>query len=236
MDIQQKLFWLKNVGISFFCGEHPRSITDSALKASAKISQSQKTDMPQTQQAQTVALQVKDLSELNTAKEKFSLSALKKTATRTVLGQGPLQPKLMCVLEAPDTDADRSGILLSGPNGELLHKMLTAIHLDPVQDVYITTLSPWRTPGNRPLTETERATFLSFLTKEIQLVQPKKIMLYGAGLAAVLLHTDTLAKARGTWHQWENIPTRVTLALNTVRATPQRAQAWEDLQAVEKLG
>ena len=139
-------------------------------------------------------------------------------------------------MEAPDTDADRSGQLLSGPNGELLRKMLTAIHLDTEKDVYITTLSPWRTPGNRSLTETERATFLPFLTKEIQLVQPQKIMLYGSGLAATLLHTDTLAKARGMWHQWENIPTRVTLALNTVKATPQRTQAWEDLQAVEKLG
>ena len=136
-------------------------------------------------------------------------------------------------MEMPDADSDRSGQALAGAQGEQFTKMMHAIHLDTESDIYLTYLSPWRTPGNRPLTASERALFLPFLAREIQLVQPEKILLFGAGVAQTLLNVDSLAKARGHWHKWEDIPVRVTLAISSLKSTPQRRQAWDDLQAVE---
>ena len=218
MDIKKKLYWMMQAGISCFCTEHPKTDTNFA-----KIS----SEMPATMQATASANQAKDLPTLNADKQAFNLSALKKTASHTIFGQGNINPQLMCIMEMPDADSDRSGQTFAGAQGEQFKKMMSAINLD-ISDVYLTYLSPWRTPGNRPLTEAERALFLPFLAREIQLVQPKKILLFGAG------NIDSLAKARGNWHSWNTIPVRVTLALSSLKSTPQRRQAWEDLQAIEK--
>ncbi|MBQ3695766.1 MAG: uracil-DNA glycosylase [Alphaproteobacteria bacterium] len=224
MDIKRKLYWLMQAGVSCFCSESPQK----------SVSSERPTEVSACAQATLTASKAKDLPALNSDKESFGLSSLKKTAAHTIFGQGLAKPTLMCIMETPDTDSDRSGQTLAGPLGEQFGKMMTAIHLDTSKDVYVTYLSPWRTPGNRTLTEAERALFLPFLVREIQLVRPQKILLFGAGVAQALLNIDSLAKARGKWHKWENIPVRTTLAISSLKATPQRRQAWEDLQAVEK--
>ena len=95
-------------------------------------------------------------------------------------------------------------------------------------------MSPWRTPGSRTLTDAERAMFLPFLTQEIQLINPKTILIFGASVAGALIKIPNLSQARGHWHKFENIPVRVTLALGALKTTPLRRQAWADLQEVEK--
>lgn len=225
MNIHQKLYWLMHMGIVNFCTETPRQ---------EPISTKTNTDTPATVQASMQAVCASTLSELNAQKSAFEFSALKKTASHTLLGEGPLQPQLMCVFEMPTADSDRSGQILTGPQGEMFQKMMSAISLDIPKDVYITYLSPWRTPGNRPLTEAEQALFLPFLKREIELVNPHKILLFGSGVANPLLKTESLSKARNTWHQFNNIPVRVTLSLNSIKTTPLRRQAWQDLQEVMK--
>ena len=226
MDIRQKLYWLIQAGISTFCTDTPKH-TDTSLMVQS--------DMPATDQASAVAHQAKDLETLNKDKQAFSFSSLKKMAAHTLLGHGPTKPKLMCILEIPDAGADKSGQIFVGAQGEQLKKMMAAIHLDIENDVYVSFLSPWRTPGNRPLTTAERALFLPFLMREIELVQPQKILLFGAGVSNSLLATESVAKARGIWHEWQGIPTRVTLAISALKTTPLRQQAWDDLQEVEKI-
>lgn len=226
MDIQKKLCWLTRAGVTFLCGESPKNIVTTPKPADETS--------PATIQAAAFAVKATTLNALNKEKQDFALSSLKKTATHTILGSGPTKPKLMCLLDMPDSDSDRAGDALAGAQAEQLKKMMAAIHLDMEKDVYVTYLSPWRTPGNRPLTESERALFLPFLAQEIRLVNPQTILLFGAGLSQTLLKISTLAKARGAWHTWENHPVRVTLALGSLKTTPLRQQAWADLQEVEK--
>ena len=226
MNIEQKLYWLMHMGISCFCAEVPRQ------KATA--TQTVLSDLPATTQAHNQILNVTDLPALNAHKMDFTLSALKKTASHTLLGQGPNKPKLMCIFEMPSADSDRSGETLSGPQGELFIKMMNAIQLDIKKDIYITYLSPWRTPGNRSLTEAEQALFLPFLTREIDLVFPQKILLFGSSVADALLKIKSLTKARGNWHEFQNIPVRVTLALTALKTDVLKRQAWQDLQEVGK--
>ncbi len=229
MDIKQKLYWLLQAGVSVFCSEDPTNYTPKSAETPAK-----EDIVPATQRAQAYAVQAKNLKALNKEKEAFNLSSLKKTATHTLVGTGVQKPELMCIIEMPDSEADKAGTSFSGGQGDLLKKMLKAIHLDLEQNAYATYLSPWRTPGNRPLTRAEQALFLPFLEQEIQFVQPKKILIFGIGVAHALLQQDSLSKARGSWHTMNNVPTRVTLALNAIKTTPQRQQAWIDLQEVEK--
>jgi len=225
MKIQQKLYWLIHMGVTHFCAETPHNIMQPA-----KVNK----DTPATVQASMQAVCASTLSDLNDQKNTFELSALKKMASHTLLGQGPAQPQLMCVFEMPSADSDRSGQILAGSQGEMFQKMMTAIHLDIIKDVYVTYLCPWRTPGNRPLTEAEQALFLPFLQREIELVKPKKILLFGSGIATPLLKTESLSKARNCWHNFHNIPTRVTLSLSSLKTTALKRQAWQDLQEVIK--
>jgi len=226
MNIQQKLSWLLQMGVTHFCAE--------SIKTQHMTSASPSADIPATEQASAQAVNASDLPALNALKENFDLSSLKKTASHTILGQGPSKPKLMCVLETPSADSDRSGLTLSGPQGDLLTKMMKAIHLDIEKEVYIAYLCPWRTPGNRALTESEQALFLPFLAREIELVHPQKLLLFGAPVANALLKTGSLAKARGVWHKFQNIPVRVTLSLAALKTDSLKRQAWQDLQEVEK--
>ena len=227
MDITKKIYWLLQSGITCFCGEKPTIIKPANPQSKA--------DQPASVQAQTYAIQATTLAQLNTEKENFSAATLKKTAAHTLCGFGSMKPKLMCVFDMPDNDSDRSGIPLSGPSGETFKKMMQAIHLDLETQVYVTYFSPWRTPGNRPLTTAEQAQFAPFLKREIEFVKPEKILFFGFSMAKPLLGCDSLAKARGVWHDLDGIPTRVTLALSAVNnSTTNRQHTWADLQAVVK--
>ena len=63
------------------------------------------------------------LSELDKKIQK-SKSALSATAMHALGGSGTVPAEVMCILESPSATEDRTGEALSGPEGELLKKML----------------------------------------------------------------------------------------------------------------
>ena len=224
MNIKKNLLWLINAGITDFAEEHPRK----------SVKKNPKEDVPTSHLASSVAVSAATLDALNTQKQAFTQCPLHKTATHTLLGRGTTSPKLMCIVACPNAESDKSGTSFSGENGALLDRMLKAINLTMDTDTYCTYLSPWRAPGNRKLTDSEIAALLPFLNKEIELVKPQMILLFGAELAKALLGIDSLSKARHVWHTYQSIPARVSLSLDTMKPTAQRKQAWEDLQEVQK--
>src|SRR5690606_37686533 len=70
-----------------------------------------------------------------------------------VLGTGHPHAALMIVGEAPGADEDRTGQPFVGRAGQLLDKILEAVHFTR-EEVYITNILKSRPPGNRdPLPE-----------------------------------------------------------------------------------
>ena len=221
--MKKKLLWLLHAGIDEVIKENLNETTSDNTLA-----------MPTTHQAATIALQAETLDELNRLKKNFSQCSLCKTASHTMIGTGKISPSVMCIVCMPNAESDKTGIAFSGESGSLLNRMLKAIGLNQQTDTYCTYLSPWRAPGNRKLTDTEIAIIKPFLDKEIELIHPKILLLFGTELSKALLNIDTISKARHTWHTYQNIPTRVSLSLDTIKTTTQRQQAWEDLQEVQK--
>ena len=221
MDIKKNLLWMIQAGITEFSTDAPSVVVP-------------KDDTPTTILANSEALQATNLDELNAKKAHFTECPLYKTASHTLCGKGIPFAKLMCIVTCPNADSDKSGISFSGDSGSLLSRMLKAIHLDMETQTYCTYLSPWRAPGNRKLTDSEIATLKPFLDQEIKLVQPQLMLLFGSELSSALLSVNTLSKARHTWHSYLDIPTRVSLPLDTINTTARRQQAWEDLQEVQK--
>ncbi len=62
---------------------------------------------------------------------------------------------------------------------------------------------PWRPPGNRKPEPTEVALCLPFITRHIELVDPRiLVFLGGAPATALLAKFDAISRLRGRWHDY----------------------------------
>ena len=156
---------------------------------------------PQATQAppRAASIEAASLDALHAALQTFNGSALRTTATTTVRPDGHPAAGLVLIGDAPGADDDRSGRAFSGPQGALLDRVLRSIGLDR-SGLLLTFVSPWRPPGNRPLTEAEVQACLPFLLRLLELVQPHRLVLLGAvPVRALTGATDPIRRLRGRW-------------------------------------
>ena len=138
----------------------------------------------------------------------------------------------------PNADEDRSGVALSGATGEMLKKILTAIHCSVEQNTYVFPASPFRAPGARMPTQEEMEISIPFMKKFIEILKPKLILTMGSLPTSILLKSDdAITSLRGKWAEYDGIPVMPTFALayllNNIEA---KRKAWADLQLLaEKL-
>jgi DNA polymerase len=148
-----------------------------------------------------------------------------------VFGTGNPQADLMVVGEAPGADEDRTGEPFVGRAGQLLDKILAAVHFAR-EDVYIANILKSRPPGNRDPLPAEAAAHLPILHRQIALVQPRLILAVGKSAGNGLLgKTASLASLRGTFHDFHGIPLLVTYHPAALLRNPQwKRPTWEDVQ------
>lgn len=162
--------------------------------------------------------------------------ALRSMATHTVRPDGNPQAAIVLIGDAPGSDDDRTGRAFSGRSGEMLDRVLRSIGLDRSQ-VLLTTLVPWRPPGNRPLSESEIASCLPFVHRLLALVRPQRLVLLGAlPVRALTGNTETLRRVRGRWldvqlpAQQLTIPALPMPPLDQwLRSAAARQGVWSDL-------
>ncbi len=183
--------------------------------------------------AQALAEGAADRAALQAALASFDGCALSATATNLVFAEGDPASGLVLVADVPGAAEDRAGTPFAGPGGLFLDRMLASIGLDR-SHVFMTSLIPWRPPGDRKPTETEVQLCLPFFLRHLALLQPKRVVLFGA-LAARTLLTGTGRRPRRVWHTMAvpGLPPVPTLALPTpshIQATPTaKRDAWGDL-------
>jgi DNA polymerase len=150
---------------------------------------------------------------------------------RTVFGVGAKRADWMFVGEGPGAEEDQQGEPFVGQAGKLLDNMLAAIRLKRGESVYIANVVKCRPPGNRNPAPDEAAACEPYLTRQIQLVQPKLIVALGKVAAANLLKTDAaVAAMRGRVHRYQGVPLIVTYhPAYLLRTLPDKAKAWADL-------
>jgi DNA polymerase len=180
------------------------------------------------------------LAALRGALETLKDCALRQTATQMVFGEGPLNPDIMVIGEAPGNEEDQSGRPFVGDAGKMFNQMLAAAGY-PREHCYITNIIPWRPPGNRAPTPHEVAQMLPFLRAHIRLVAPKSLVLLGGVVAKAVLKSDTgIMRLRGKIYPLEgtNILAVPTFHPAYLLGSPlQKQQAWEDLLRLkERLG
>ncbi|QEL64907.1 DNA polymerase bacteriophage-type [Oryzomicrobium terrae] len=151
--------------------------------------------------------------------------------TQTVPGVGDEQADWLFIGEGPGADEDAQGEPFVGQAGKLLDAMLAAIDLKRGDDVYIANAVKCRPPGNRTPEPAEMAACRPFLTRQIELLQPKLLVLLGRAAADSVLGLEKpLAALRGRVHEYQGIPVVVTYhPAYLLRNLPEKAKAWEDL-------
>ena len=156
---------------------------------------------------------------------------LHQTRTQGVLGVGDRNADWLIIGEAPGADEDAQGEPFVGQAGKLLDAMLAAIGLQRGNNVYITNVLKSRPPGNRDPAPDEIAACRPYLLAQIELIQPKLILVLGRIAAQSLLDTqETVGRLRGRVHAFQNVPLVVTYhPAYLLRTLPDKARAWEDL-------
>ncbi len=161
---------------------------------------------------------------------------LGQTRTKFVFGTGNPAASLMFVGEAPGADEDLQGEPFVGRAGQLLNKILEAIHLRR-EEVFICNILKCRPPNNRTPLPEEVEQCLPYLRKQIALVHPKLIVCLGLTAAQNLLRTkESLTSLRGRVLEFEGTPLMVTYHPAALLRNPNwKRPAWEDFQAIQKF-
>ena len=179
----------------------------------------------------------KALESLKKSIENIKNCDLKKQASKIVFSDGNPKSKIMLIGEAPGANEDAEGLPFVGRAGILLDKMLAAINLDR-KKVYISNIVNYRPPENRRPTDEEIKRYLPFITKHIEIINPKILVLLGSTAMNALIGKDVvISKMRGKWieKKFGNCKTSVIVTFHPaflMRQPAQKKMAWIDLKMI----
>ena len=162
---------------------------------------------------------------------------LKRQAKNIVFSDGNPNSKIMLIGEAPGANEDEEGLPFVGRAGALLDKMLAAIDLDR-KKVYISNIINYRPPDNRRPTDEEIKRYLPFITKHIEIISPKILVLLGSTAMNALIGNEVvISKMRGKWieKKFGNCKTSVIITFHPaflMRQPAQKKMAWIDLKMI----
>lgn len=123
---------------------------------------------------------------------------LHRSRTQGVPGSGPATARVMAVGEAPGESEDREGRPFVGAAGRLLSQLLEEIGLSRA-DLFITNVLKSRPPGNRDPLPEEVSACASYLDAQIEVIQPRVILLLGRhALQRLLPGGPGISRAHGT--------------------------------------
>lgn len=148
--------------------------------------------------AREAALACDDLEALAAAVAAFDGSSLR--GRRAVTFRGAADAAIMVVGEAPGAEDEAEGRPFAGRAGGLLDRALTAAGL--LDRALLTHTVFWRPPGDRGPTVEEQTVLEPFLDRAIALVQPRVLLLLGAGPVRALLRQEGgIMGLRGRWFE-----------------------------------
>ena len=175
-----------------------------------------------------------DFEQLKQEVNQCTQCVLSKTRANVVFGEGFRHAEIMCIGEGPGYYEDQQGRPFVGKSGQLLDKILDVCGFNRKEHVFIGNIVKCRPPNNRDPLPEERETCIPFLYKQIELIDPKIIILLGATALKGLIDPDAkITKVRGEWMEWNGrliMPTFHPSAL--LRNEKLKRPAWEDFKKV----
>ena len=180
---------------------------------------------------------IDNLERLKKSIQSIKNCSLKENAKNMVFSDGNPKSKIMLIGEAPGANEDEEALPFVGRAGALLDKMLSAINLDR-KKVYISNIVNYRPPDNRRPTDEEIKRYLPFITKHIEIINPKIIVLLGSTAMNALIGKEVvISKMRGKWieKKFGNCKASVIITFHPaflMRQPAQKKMAWIDLKMI----
>ncbi|MBD1824990.1 uracil-DNA glycosylase [Cyanobacteria bacterium FACHB-DQ100] len=159
--------------------------------------------------------------------------------THAVIGRGNLNAPIMIVGEGPGQTEDETGVPFVGRSGQLLDRILAAVHLTTEEHVFICNVVKCRPPENRTPTTDEAEACKGYLSEQIRMVNPKIILLTGAtAMRALVGIKQGITKVRGQWIEKDDRfympifhPAYLLRNQSKEKGSPKWLM-WQDIQAV----
>lgn len=124
---------------------------------------------------------------------------LKAQATQLVFGFGNPRAKIVFIGEAPGKSEDLEGKPFIGAAGKFLNTMLEQAGMQR-EDVYITNIVKYRPPNNRDPLPKEKAAFLPYLLREIEIINPAVVITLGRHSMEYFLPSAKISEVHGEPH------------------------------------
>ena len=144
----------------------------------------------------TAIVEEKQLDELSSCIRVCTKCPLYKSRTKAVPGDGGIEAKFMIIGEGPGKDEDQTGHPFVGSAGRYLDHVLQGSGIER-DDFFITNIVKCRPPNNRTPKAVEILTCTThYLFKQIELVDPKRIILLGSTAVKKILGVKNVEEAR----------------------------------------
>lgn len=221
-DVRNLLEYYRSMGVK----EIPVVKRKEAKKPRSQEARGQKSDNSRDEK----------LKELRDEIGECTLCRLHKGRTHLVFGVGNPDAKLMFIGEGPGRDEDLQGEPFVGRAGQLLTKIIQAMGYKR-SDVYIANIVKCRPPENRNPEPDEIQTCVSFLLKQIEIINPKAIICLGKFAAQTMLETlEPITRLRGKMGEYKGIPVMPTYHPAYLLRNPDAKKVvWEDVKKVMKI-
>lgn len=122
---------------------------------------------------------------------------LAEQATQLVMGSGNENADIVLIGEAPGKKEDETGVPFVGAAGKFLDGLLAGANLQR-DDVYITNIVKYRPPNNRDPSKAEKAAFLPYLLRQLEIIQPRVVVTLGRHSMEYFLPDATIGDVHGT--------------------------------------
>ena len=231
------LGWWRDAGVDYLCGEAPTNwLNDAAIAAS-------RNEAPPMRSAASPTPVAKQASRTVWPDDFDALqSAIANDASLPGSGYSPVRAaphavhasELMVLMDFPEEEDLRAGVLGNGPVGTLLQAMLRACGYAP-QNVHLGALAYSR-PASGALSPADLPLLADFARHQIKVTRPQKLLFLGTTVSEALLGEE-LMTARQILPDFNqdgvSLATVTTFHPRTLLARPVlKAQAWRDLQRI----
>jgi DNA polymerase len=153
---------------------------------------------------------------------------------KVVFGTGNADGRLFVLGDAPSADDDGAGLPFQGGVSELLDRILGKMKLDRKNDIFATYLQKCKSAD----TEFVRGcadVCRSILDRQIEIIEPKALLVFGESAAGVLLGDGAvdIERMRTVDRSYMGAPLVVTYGLPLLlKETALRHGAWKDIERV----
>ena len=184
--------------------------------------------------------EIKNLNDLEKLAKKQNILQSNEFPNQYTIGKGNEKSNILILGDFPEEENEVIKVF-AGNSKIIFNKMLKAINLNK-EDIYVGTFIYWVNKEDREIDNEIILKCLPFVQKQIEIINPKIILLMGTIAAKAILNSNlAINQLRGKWHKYKSInmdqPVECLVTYNPkhlIKFSNDKKNAWEDLQTFEK--